>query len=373
MWLYCIISCMKVPFNNLNIIHKEIKDKVLKNFNSIIVENSFLLSKEVTKFEQSYSDFSDSKYTASCSSGTDALELILRALDLGPGDEVILPANSFVATCFAVMNIGANPIFVDCDEYYLIDTRDVEKKLTKKTKAVVAVNLYGQIANIKALYEISKKNNLFLIQDSAQSHGARSGYDHNSLTTASAYSFYPGKNLGAWGDAGAVTTNNKSLSIKIKALSNQGSIKKYEHKYSGSNARLDSLQACVLNEKLKYIKKWNKQRNEIADYYLDNLEENERIILPKVFDKNYHVWHLFVVRVKNRNKTLAKMESNNVSCGIHYPKLISNQVFIKNHKQYRNDFKNASKFEKNIISLPIFPGMTIEQASYVCKALNSAT
>ena len=373
MWVHCIISCMQVPFNNLNIIHKEIKDKVLKNFNSIIDENSFLLSKEVTKFEQSYSNFSDSKYTASCSSGTDALELILRALGLGTGDEVILPANSFVATCFAVMNIGATPIFVDCDEYYLIDTRDVEKKLTKKTKAVIAVNLYGQIANIKALYQKSKKNKLFLIQDSAQSHGAISGYDHNSLTTASAYSFYPGKNLGAWGDAGAVTTNNKSLLLKIKSLSNQGSIKKYEHKYLGSNARLDSLQACVLNEKLKYINKWNKQRNNIADYYLDNLEENEKIVLPKVFDKNYHVWHLFVVRVKNRNKTLAKMESKNVSCGIHYPKLISNQIFIKNHKQYRNYFKNASKFEKNIISLPIFPGMTIEQASYVCKVLNSAT
>ena len=249
----------------------------------------------------------------------------------------------------------------------------MKKNLQKRPRAVIAVNLYGQIANIKALYKISKKNNLFLIQDSAQSHGAISGYDHNSLTTASAYSFYPGKNLGAWGDAGAVTTNNKSLLLKIKSLSNQGSIKKYEHKYLGSNARLDSLQACVLNEKLKYINKWNKQRNHIADYYLDNLEENEKIVLPKVFDKNYHVWHLFVVRVKNRNKTLAKMESKNVSCGIHYPKLISNQIFIKNHKQYRNYFKNASKFEKNIISLPIFPGMTIEQASYVCKVLNSAT
>ena len=216
---------MKVPFNDLNVIHKEIKDKVLKNFNSIIDGNSFLLSKEVAKFEQNFSDFSNSKYTTSCSSGTDALELILRALDLGPGDEVILPTNSFVATCFAVMNIGATPVFVDCDEYYLIDTKDVEKKLTNKTKAVIAVNLYGQIANIKALYEISKKSNLFLIQDSAQSHGARSSYNHNSLTTASAYSFYPGKNLGAWGDAGAVTTNNKSLSVKIKSLSNQGSIK----------------------------------------------------------------------------------------------------------------------------------------------------
>jgi len=363
---------MQVPFNDLNIIHKEIRDNVLKNFNSVINKNSFLLSKEVTNFEQNFSNFTNSNYTVSCSSGTDALELILRALELGPGDEVIIPTNSFVATCFAIMNVGATPVFVDCDEFYLIDINDVENKLTKKTKAVIVVNLYGQIANIRALNEISKKNNIFLIQDSAQSHGAQSGYDHNKLSTASAYSFYPGKNLGAWGDAGAVTTNNKSLSIKIKSLSNQGSIKKYEHKYLGSNARMDALQACVLNEKLKFIKKWNRQRNDIADFYLKNLKDNEKIVLPKVFDKNYHVWHLFVIRVKNRNNTLASLETKNISCGIHYPNLISNQIFLKDHKQYRNHFKNASNNEKNIISLPIYPGMTIEQASYVCKTLNLA-
>ena len=364
---------MKVPFNDLNIIHRDIRENIFKNFNSIVNDNSFLLSKEVTNFEKSFSNFSNSKYTVSCSSGTDALELILRALDLGSGDEVILPTNSFVATCFAIMNIGATPVFVDCDEFYLIDIKDAEKKITKKTKAIIAVNLYGQIANIKALNKISKKNNIFLIQDSAQSHGAKTSYDHNKLTIASAYSFYPGKNLGAWGDAGAVTTNSKSLAVKIKSLSNQGSIKKYEHKHLGSNARLDSLQACVLNEKLKYIKKWNRQRNDIANYYLENLKNNKKIILPKVFGNNYHVWHLFVVRVENRNKTLATMESKNVSCGIHYPKLISNQLFLKDHKQYMIRFNNASRFEKNIISLPIFPGMSKEQAHFVCKVLNSVS
>ncbi|MDC2989027.1 DegT/DnrJ/EryC1/StrS family aminotransferase [Acidimicrobiaceae bacterium] len=361
---------MKVPFNNLNLIHNEIKSNVESRFKKVISSNSYLLSDEIHEFENSFSNFTNSKYTISCSSGTDGLELILRGLEIGIGDEVILPTNSFVATCFSIMNTGATPIFVDCDEYYLINLQDIESKITKKTKAIIAVNLYGQIADIRNLKKIADKKNIYLIQDSAQSHGASAGYDHNKLSIASAYSFYPGKNLGAWGDAGAVTTNNKKLSLKIKAISNQGGIKKYEHSYIGSNSRMDSLQACVLNEKLKHIKSWNKQRNQIADLYLTELSDNEKIILPKTFSNNYHVWHLFVIRVSDRNSVLRKMEDSGITCGIHYPKLISNQKFLKEHAQYRTKFTNSSAYEKNIISLPIYPGMKSEQALFVCKMLN---
>ena len=361
---------MKVPFNNLNIIHNQIKTKVDHKFNKIIKENSYLLSDEVDKFEENYSTFTNTKYTISCSNGTDALELILRGLEIGLKDEVILPSNSFVASCFPIINVGARPVFVDCDEYYLIDTEAIEKKITNKTKAIIAVNLYGQIANIKKLKQIADKYKIYLIQDSAQSHGATSSYDHNKLSIASAYSFYPGKNLGAWGDAGAVTTNNKKLSLKIKAISNQGGIKKYEHSYIGGNSRMDALQACVLNEKLKHIKSWNKQRNKIADIYLAELSDNEKIVLPKKFENNYHVWHLFVIRVKNRNDVLKRMADDGIMCGIHYPKLISNQKFLKGHTQYKNKFTNASAYEKNIISLPIYPGMSQKQALLVCKSLD---
>tara|TARA_B000000441_G_C21725033_1_gene341865 strand:+ start:153 stop:1250 length:1098 start_codon:yes stop_codon:yes gene_type:complete len=359
----------KVPFNDLSRIHEPIHEKVFKKFSNVVQENRFVLNKEIGEFECLFSDFTNSKYTVSCSSGTDALELILRALDIGKNDEVILPANTFIATALAVTRCGATPVFVDNDEFYLINPLEVEKKITKKTKAIIAVNLYGQLANLKELNKISKQNSLYLIEDSAQSHGAFNDSFSKNYSVASAYSFYPGKNLGAWGDGGAVTTNNKKLYEKILMLRNWGSVKKYYHEEKGFNSRLQPLQGVVLSEKVKKLSSWNKQRNNVAKKYLRSLSDNEKIDLPKTREGNYHVWHLFVIRIKNRNKILKDFDSHKVEFGIHYPVPIHRQNAYKEHKQFGSNIGLADKYSNQLLSLPIFPQMKDEEIERVVETI----
>jgi len=358
-----------VPFNDLSRIHKPLQKKVLNKFSKVVNENRFVLNKEITEFECLFSEFTNSKYTVSCSSGTDALELILRALDIGNNDEVILPTNSFIATALAVTRCGALPIFVDNDEFYLINPLEIEKKISKKTKAIIAVNLYGQLANLKALNDISKKYSLYLIEDSAQSHGASNKFFNNDYSVAAAYSFYPGKNLGAWGDGGCVTTNNKKIYEKILLLRNWGSVKKYYHEKKGFNSRLQPLQGVVLSEKIKFLGSWNKQRNKIAQIYFELLAENYSLVLPKVMNGNYHVWHLFVVRTKNRDKILREFDNHKVEFGVHYPLPIHRQNAYKEHKQFGNKISLADEYSKELLSLPIFPKMSDQEIERVVDTL----
>ena len=202
---------INVPFNDLNRIHDDIQKKIIKDFDNLVSESRFILNKEIEDFEKDFSNFTNSKYTITCANGTDAIELILRSLDIGFGDEVIIPVNTFIATATAVIRAGATPVFVDNDEFYLINIEKIEEKITKKTKAIIAVNLYGQLSDLAAINSIAKKYSIYLIEDSAQSHGATNSKLNKNLSIASAYSFYPGKNLGGWGDGGAVTTNNRKI------------------------------------------------------------------------------------------------------------------------------------------------------------------
>ena len=292
---------LRVPFNDLSRIHNPLLKKISYKIEKLAKENNFILGKHVEEFENNFSVFTNSKFTISCGNGTDALEIVLRALNIGFKDEVIIPANTFIATALAVSRCGAIPVFVDNDKNYLIDTEKITKQITKNTKAIIGVNLYGQLGYNKKLSEISKKFKLYFIEDSAQSHGAlQNNEPSGKYSIASTYSFYPGKNLGAWGDGGCITTNNSKLANKIKFLRNWGSTEKYIHNEKGFNSRLDPIQAIILDEKLKKLKGWNKQRNQVAKYYLDYLDEKYN--LPYPVNSNYHVWHLFVIRVNNRKK-----------------------------------------------------------------------
>ena len=363
----------KIPFNDLSRIHRPIHEKVFTKFSSVVEQNRFVLNKEIGEFESLFSDFTHSKYTISCSSGTDALELILRALDIGDNDEVIIPTNSFIATALAVTRCGAKPIFVDNDEYYLINPVEVEKKITKKTKAIIAVNLYGQLADLKILKKISTQNSLHLIEDSAQSHGAANESITNNQSIAAAYSFYPGKNLGAWGDGGAVTTNNKKLYEKILLLRNWGSVKKYYHEELGFNSRLQPLQGVVLSEKIKKLKYWNILRNDIAEMYFKELADISSLALPKTKEGNYHVWHLFVIRVQNREKILKDFSKHKVEFGIHYPVPIHRQKAYSTHKQFNKNFKLADSYSDQLLSLPIFPKMEKSEVKRVVSTIKNYT
>lgn len=358
-----------VPFNDLTRIHNPILEKITNEIEVMSKKSSFILGDYVEEFENNFSQFTGSKYTIGCANGTDALEIVLRALNIGHKDEVIVPANTFIATALAISRCGATPVFLDNDEYYLLDTSNIQSVISKNTKAIIGVNLYGQLGHNKVLKRISKENKIHFIEDSAQSHGALQNNEPSGKhSIAATYSFYPGKNLGAWGDGGCITTNNKQLADKIRFLRNWGSTKKYIHNKKGFNSRLDPIQAIVLNEKLKKLKGWNAQRNQIAEFYLENLDKKYHLPFP--MNLNYHVWHLFVIRVSNRKKIIEIGKKNFIEFGIHYPKPIHRQKAFQDSKQFLTKIKNADKFSSKLLSLPIFPDMKLEEMKKVVGFFN---
>ena len=363
---------IKVPFNDLSRIHNPIKKDILKDFEKVIEQSQFVLNEDIKKFENNFAKFTKSKYSISCANGTDALELILRALGITVGDEVIVPSNTFIATALAVSRTGATPIFVDNNSNYLISPEDVIKKINKRTKAVIGVHLYGQQAENSLLSSICKKNNLFYLEDSAQAHASlQNSSPPGKYGIAAAYSFYPGKNLGAWGDGGAVTTDNKKLMLKILELRNWGSVKKYVHNSIGYNSRLQPIQGLVLNRKLKDLHEWTEDRNSIASSYLEGFVDNKKILLPSISDGNYHSWHLFVIRIKKRSEVAQELMKKGIQTVIHYPIPIHNQKAYKEHKQYKSKIKNADLYGSELLSLPIFPKMKKTEINYVINAVNS--
>tara|TARA_A100001011_G_C14292251_1_gene836773 strand:- start:315 stop:1424 length:1110 start_codon:yes stop_codon:yes gene_type:complete len=364
-----------VPFNELSRIHKPILEESLRDFKKVVLKSGFVLNDEIKDFENEYASYSGQNYAVSCANGTDALEIILRSLNIGKNDEVIIPNNSFIATAIAVSKAGATPIFVDNDEFYLIDTTKIENAITSKSKAIIAVNLYGQMADLIEINKIAKKNKLHVIEDAAQSHGAKNKKNINvgDLSTAAAYSFYPGKNLGAWGDGGMVTTNSKSLYSKMLKIRNYGSTKKYVHDEMGFNSRLQPIQGIVLSKKLKKLNSWNDERRFIAEQYNNAFADNKKIQIPETFDENLHVWHLYVIQVSNRNAFIDDLEKNNVQSIIHYPIPINQQKAYKTHKLFNNKFEKSTPYAKRIVSLPIFPEMTKKEINKVIDVVTKVS
>lgn len=358
---------MKVPFADFQYMHNEIKDEIVLAINEVLDSQWYIRGNKCEQFEKNFAKYCNAKYCVGVGNGLDAIELILRAMDIKLGDEVIIPSHTFIATALAVTRSGATPILVEPDKFYLINPNLIEKKITNKTRAIIAVHLYGQAADMDLINKIAKKYNLKVIEDAAQAHGALyKGKKVGTLGDAAAFSFYPGKNLGAMGDAGAVITNDKKIADCVRMLGNYGSTEKYFHHLKGSNSRLDEIQASILDVKLKKLDKWNEYRSYIAERYLAEIDNN-KIILPEIIDTNLHVWHLFVIRTKNREELQKFLNKNGISTVIHYP------IPIHLQKAYscmnKTSYPLAELYAKEVLSLPIYYGMNDEKINQVIKVL----
>ncbi|MFF2480871.1 DegT/DnrJ/EryC1/StrS family aminotransferase [Paenibacillus sp. NPDC058071] len=360
-----------IPFLDLKQINVRHSAEITESLERVLHSGWYILGKEVEEFEQEFARYCGTKYCLGVANGLDALSLILKAHDIGENDEVIVPSNTYIASILAISSTGATPVLVEPDILsYNIDPKAIEEKITPRTKAIMVVHLYGQSCDMRAINEIAAKYNLKVFEDCAQSHGVifdevRAG----NLGDAAAFSFYPGKNLGALGDAGAITLNDEEVYAKLKALRNYGSHRKYENLYKGVNSRLDETHAAVLKVKLKYLDEDNEVRRTIAEYYSANIKNN-RIVLPAVTDKDRlsHVWHLFVVRTDNRDELQKFLHSKGIQTLIHYP--------IPPHKQeaYKEwserSYPLSEQIHREILSLPISPVMSMEDVRIVTEALN---
>jgi dTDP-4-amino-4,6-dideoxygalactose transaminase len=359
-----------IPLVDLDLQHSEIADEVREGWDALLETKAFILGPRVAEFEEAFSRYSGVSHCVGVANGTDALELAFRALGVSRGDEVVLPANTFIATALAVARAGAVPVLVDCDaETHLIDTNAAQERVTARTKAFVPVHLFGQMTPV----ELLRGGNLHVVEDAAQSQGARRhGRPSGSVGDIAATSFYPGKNLGAYGDAGAVLTDDDALAARVKALRNYGSDRKYDHPQTGFNSRLDALQAVVLSAKLRRLDAWNEQRREAASRYHELLADIEAVRTPVTLEGNEHVWHLYVVRVPARDDVVERLNAEGIGAGVHYPRPIHLQGAFAGLGQRVGDFPQAELAAREILSLPLFPGITADQQHQVVEALRQA-
>jgi dTDP-4-amino-4,6-dideoxygalactose transaminase len=364
---------MKIPFLNFSPMHSEIKSKMQAAFNRVYDSNWFVLGKEVEQFEHAYATFNEVKYAVGLSNGLDALHLALKACGVGVGDEVIVPSNTYIATVLAVSYVGATPVFVEPNiETYNIDINRIEAVITSKTKAIMPVHLYGQACEMIAIIELAKKYKLYVIEDNAQSQGATfDGKLTGNWGDINGTSFYPGKNLGALGDAGAVTSNSDELAQKVKVLRNYGSQKKYYNEVIGHNMRLDELQAALLSVKLEKLNEWTAQRQQIAAWYDEALKDVEGIILPKIAVGATHVYHLYVIRTNKRDKLQKYLHDNGVGTLIHYPIPPHLQEAYQGLGYKKGNFPIAEELADTMISLPLWIGMPKEFVQYVSSLVTN--
>ncbi len=348
-----------IKATDFSFVTKRINKELKAATNRIIDSNCYILGKEVENFEREFANYLRVKYCIGVSNGLEALHIILRAYSIREGDEVIIPSNTYIATALAVSYAGAVPIMVEPDERaYNINPDLIVEKITKKSKAIMPVHLYGQACDMDPINEIAKKYNLKVIEDSAQAHGATyKGEKCGTLGDASGFSFYPTKNLGALGDAGAVTTNDKDLAEKVRALRNYGSEKHYYNKYMGFNSRLDEMQAAILRVKLKHLEEFNEERKMIAQLYLNGLQDTN-LILPYVPEWTEPTWHQFVIRTKKRDELQEYLKSKGIGTLIHYPLPIHLQEAYKNLIYKKGDFPIAEKMANEVLSLPMYPYLT---------------
>ncbi len=363
---------MKIPFVSFAPMQNEMKKIMINKFEEMYDKAYYIQGDEYKNFNKKFANYVGTKYAIGVGNGLDALMLILRAMNIGIGDEVIVPSNTFIATALAVTYVGAKPVFVEpILEEYNINPELIEEKINSKTKAIIAVHLYGQCADMDRINEIAQKYNLKVIEDAAQAHGALyKGKMAGSLGDAAGFSMYPGKNLGALGDGGMVTTDNEEIAKKVAALSCYGSDYKYHHIYKGVNSRLDEIQSGFLSIKLDFLDKWNKERNKIAKMYLDEIK-NPSIILPVVNKNNYHVWHIFAIRTDRRDELERYLTKKGIGTNKHYPTPIHLQGAYSDLNLHEGALPYAEIISKTELSLPMYYGMTEEEVKYIIDAINS--
>ena len=364
---------MKVPFLSLKEGYKELEEEINTAVHRVLNSGWYILGEEVEAFELAFSQYCSVEYCMGVGNGLDALMLALRAMGVHEGDEVIVPSNTYIATWLAVSMVGATPVPVEPDlETYNIDPNLIEAAITDRTKVIMPVHLYGHTADLDPILTVAKENNLWVLEDAAQAHGASyKGKKIGGHGDAVAWSFYPGKNLGAMGDGGAVTTNNATIAKKIKSLRNYGSSIKYHNEDKGVNSRLDPIQAAVLRVKLKYLDEWNTRRKMVASKYLNSLSDTS-FILPHQKKWTDHAWHVFVVRDLNRQSVIEKLTAKGVGTMVHYPVPPHLQPAYKDLCIKKNELPVAEEIHRTVLSLPISPHMNKDQIDYVITGCLSA-
>lgn len=371
---------MKVPFLDLKAQYELIRDEIVDGLQEVLDNTAFAGGPFVEKFEKDFGPFCQCKFAIGVDSGTAALWMALLALGMGPGDEVIVPVNTFIATAEAVSFTGAVPVFVDCDEYYNVDVNKIAAAIQKaedrrqnserRIQAIIPVHLYGQPANMDAVMTLAEEYGLAVVEDACQAHGAEyKGRRAGSIGDAGCFSFYPGKNLGAYGEAGAIVTNNAELAAKLRMFRDHGQWKKYYHSIIGWNARMDGFQGAVLATKAKYIEGWTRKRQENARLYDELLSQIEGVEIPKQLDGVSAVYHLYVIQVDDRDGLQEYLHKNDIGTGLHYPVPLHLQEAYKHLGYKEGDFTIAERAAKRILSLPMYPELTEIQICYVCDKI----
>jgi len=361
---------LNVPFLDLKTQYDSIKDEINTAIRQVLERTAFAGGPFVAEFEKNFASYCNTEFAAGVSSGTSALWLALAGLGIGPGDEVITVPNTFIATAEAISFTGAKPVFVDVDpKTYNLNPSLIESAITQNTRAIVPVHLYGQMADMDGIMEVARKRGLYVIEDACQSHGARyRGRTAGSIGDAGCFSFYPGKNLGAYGEGGAVVTNNSELFEKIKMLRDHGQNEKYYHRLIGWNARMDGFQGAILNVKLRHIEGWTEARRKNAMLYNDLLSSQD-VVTPFEAEGARHVYHLYTVLVKDREAMMKALAEMNIHCGIHYPVPIHLQEAYRSMGLSEGSFPVAEKLSRETLSLPMYPEATAEQIGYTVSEI----
>jgi dTDP-4-amino-4,6-dideoxygalactose transaminase len=366
-------ASMRIPFLDLRAQYSSIAEEIDAAMRSVVERADFILGEDVAAFESQFAEYLGVKHVVGVASGLAALEMALRAYDIGPGDEVITAANTFIATVLSIVAVGAKPVLVDMDpRTHNIDPKAIEAAITSRTRALMPVHLYGQPADLDPILTIAKRLNLFVIEDAAQAHGARyHGKRIGGFGDAAAFSFYPGKNLGAYGDGGAVATNDEKTAEKLRQLRNYGQKAKYYHEVMGTNSRLDTIQAAVLRVKLGYLDQWNAGRRKHASVYRNGLSSLPVCLVNTLPDVE-HVHHLYVVEVEDRSRVQAELHERGISTGIHYPIPVHLQQASASLGYKPGSFPHTERAAERILSLPMYAEMTEEQVEYVIEALRTS-